>query len=118
MNPKHIGSTGRGLTEWLVQRFSAVFMGAFVIYLVLRIAVHPVSGYAAWAAFWRAGTVRVAAALFWASTLVHAWIGMRSVYLDYLKPAWVRFSVATVTVFCLAALVVWAAALVIGSGQP
>jgi succinate dehydrogenase / fumarate reductase membrane anchor subunit len=117
MNPKFIGGTRRGLTEWLVQRLSAVYMAGFLLYCVLKICFTSVLDYEAWRAWWATGPVAVAWALFWASVLVHAWIGMRSVYLDYLKPAWVRFAVATATAFGLAALGVWAVAVVIRGGQ-
>ena len=55
------------------------------------------------------GYVRLAWAIFILSILVHAWVGMRSIYLDYLHPLWLRFSVTLFTAFGLLALGLWAA---------
>jgi succinate dehydrogenase / fumarate reductase membrane anchor subunit len=48
-------------------------------------------------------------AIFILSILVHAWIGMRSIYLDYLHPLWLRFSVSLFTALGLLALGLWTA---------
>jgi succinate dehydrogenase / fumarate reductase membrane anchor subunit len=41
--------------------------------------------------------------------LVHAWIGMRSVFLDYLKPLWLRILMHLLTAVFLTALALWSA---------
>ena len=34
----------------------------------------------------------------------HAWIGVRDIWMDYVKPTWVRLSLQTLTVFVAAVL--------------
>ncbi|MEW6332310.1 MAG: succinate dehydrogenase, hydrophobic membrane anchor protein, partial [Pseudomonadota bacterium] len=53
--------------------------------------------------------VRLAWGLFILSLLIHAWIGMRSIYLDYLHPLWLRSGVSLLTALGLLALGLWAA---------
>ena len=109
---RHIGSTGSahaGLMEWLLQRISSLYMGGFVIYLVFHFLVSPKLDYAAWTSWFTDGVVRLAWALFILSVLVHAWIGLRSVYMDYLHPLWLRFSISLLTAFGLLALGLWSA---------
>jgi succinate dehydrogenase / fumarate reductase membrane anchor subunit len=51
--------------------------------------------------------VRVAVALFYLSAMVHAWIGMRSVFMDYLKPSWLRFAATALLGMGMLAMVLW-----------
>ena len=103
------GSAHAGLTEWLLQRVSSLYMAGFVVYAIIYISLLPVRDHAAWQAWFATGYVRIAWALFMASVLIHAWVGMRSIYLDYLHPLWLRISVTLLTAFGLLALGLWAA---------
>ncbi len=102
------GSAHRGLTEWLVQRTSALYLAGFTLYLAGRFALAPLSDHAAWRAYFAAGGVRLAWALMFLSLLTHAWVGMRSVYMDYLRPLWLRFLLTAATAAGLLALGLWA----------
>ncbi len=103
------GSAHAGLVEWLLQRVSSLYMAGFAVYLILRFAISPVSDYTAWKNWFAAGSVRLAWALFILNLLVHAWVGLRSIYMDYLHPVWLRFSVTLLTAFGLLALGLWSA---------
>ena len=115
MRSRPTGSTHTGLREWLLQRVTAIYMGVFVLYLVLRLAVDPITSYFAWKAWFALPTVRIAFAFFFASLLLHSWIGMRSVFMDYVKPMWVRFVVQLVTATALLILTLWSVQILFGS---
>lgn len=104
-----LGSAHRGLTAFLIQRLSSIYLGGFTIYLVVYLIVNPIQNYAAWSSYFSAGSVRLAWAIFIASLLAHIWTGLRSIYMDYLKTMWVRFTVSTVTALILIALAFWGA---------
>jgi succinate dehydrogenase / fumarate reductase membrane anchor subunit len=110
-------SAHAGFTEWLLQRVSAVYLAGFCFYLAARVLVSPFKSHAAWLEWFAHGGVRLAWALALASLLVHAWTGMRSVYLDYLKPLWVRFVVQTLTALALAAMALWSAQILMSAGS-
>ena len=109
MNTRGSGSAHRGLGEWLLQRLSALYLTGFTVWLVTWLSLATPTDYIAWKAWMAAGGVRLAFALFFLSVLVHAWTGMRSVFLDYLKPLWVRFVGQMLLAFGLLALAFWAA---------
>jgi succinate dehydrogenase / fumarate reductase membrane anchor subunit len=115
MRPRPTGSAHTGLGEWLLQRVTAVYMGAFVLYLALRFTVAPIDIYAAWKIWFASVTVRIGFALFFASLLLHSWVGMRSVFMDYVKPMWLRFVVQLVTATALLVLALWVAQILLGS---
>lgn len=106
---RHSGSAHRGLGEWLAQRVSALYLAGFTFWLVLRLGSAWPVGYAAWKTWLGGGGVRLAFGLFFLSVALHAWVGMRSVFLDYLKPAWLRFTLQMLTAVGLLALLLWAA---------
>jgi len=99
--------------EWLVQRISSIYLGGFTIYLIGHLVSNPAKNYATWSAYFAHGTVRVAWGLFFVSLLLHAWVGLRSIYLAYLHPTWLRFSVTVGTAVALIALGLWAANILI-----
>lgn len=109
MNIRHQGSAHRGLGEWLIQRLSALYLAGFLLWLALYLGFSPFPDYAAWKAWFAGGAVRLAFALFFLSVLVHAWVGMRSVFLDYLQLLWLRFAAQLLTALGLLALAFWAA---------
>jgi len=72
-----------GLSDWLVQRISAIVLlayTAFITYILL--ACSP--DYAEWKAFFEQTFVRVFSIAAVLSIVMHAWIGMWSVSTDYL----------------------------------
>jgi succinate dehydrogenase / fumarate reductase membrane anchor subunit len=110
-----IGSTGSGFAEWLLQRLTALYLTGFTLWLAWQLAANPPADYLAWKQWFGLGAVRLAFALFFVSALVHAWVGMRSVFLDYAKPLWVRALVQLLTIVGLLALALWAAQLLVGT---
>jgi succinate dehydrogenase / fumarate reductase membrane anchor subunit len=103
------GSARAGLGEWLWQRVTSIYMAGFVVYVVIYLSLSPIRDFTAWQAWFDLGIVRLAWGLFILSLLIHAWIGMRSIYLDYLHPLWLRSGVSLLTVLGLLALGLWAA---------
>lgn len=110
------GSTRSGLGEWLVQRLSAVYMLIYSIYLLFDFATAPAYDYQTWKLWFASGVERLALALFFLSLLLHAWIGMRSVFMDYVKPFWLRFSVTLLTATGLLLLGLWSVQILLQGG--
>lgn len=111
LSQKSLGSMHAGLGEWLLQRLTALYMSGYVLYFMFRFSFAPVSGFAEWQSLCASGAVGIFTALFIAAALVHAWIGLRSVYIDYLRPAWVHFTILALTGVALLALAFWSAQL-------
>jgi succinate dehydrogenase / fumarate reductase membrane anchor subunit len=96
-----------GLTDWLIQRLSA---GVMVAYTLLVLAVLLWNGgidYPLWRALLAHGAFKLASFLFMVALLYHAWLGMRDIYMDYLKPAGVRLLFEAVTVVVLVGYLGW-----------
>ncbi len=111
-------SAHTGLSDWLVQRATSLYMAGFVVYLAWHFSVDPARDYTAWRTWFATGPVRIAWALFFASILLHAWVGLRSIYMDYLRLLWLRFCISLLTAFGLAALALWVAQILFTSATP
>ena len=96
-----------GLTPWLVQRLSAVFMLAFIGFMLAHFLVDPPVSYGAWRAWVGNPGVGVAALLFFAALLMHAWVGLRDVTLDYVKPLAARVAVLALIAIALLGAGAW-----------
>lgn len=97
-----------GLRDWLVQRGTAVIMAIFTIALLAQVIFSKGAiGYDLWAgifaAEWMKGlTFAVIIALAW-----HVWVGMRNVWMDYVRPVLLRLVLQVLTLAWLAACVAW-----------
>lgn len=96
-----------GLRAWLVQRFTAVYMLLFCVFALFHFAVDAPHSYDAWRAWISAAPVLLATALFFIALLLHAWVGLRDVVLDYVKPLPLRVAVLAALGFGLAGLALW-----------
>ena len=96
-----------GLRPWLLQRFTAVYMLAFIVLALGRFAVNAPHSYVAWHT-WMTGTwVLITTTLFFVALLLHAWVGLRDVVLDYVKPLGLRVSVLAALALALIGLALW-----------
>jgi succinate dehydrogenase / fumarate reductase membrane anchor subunit len=102
-----------GLRAWALQRLSAVYLFAFVIYLLTHFAISPPADYAAWRAWVAQPAVGVAFALCFMMLLVHAWVGMRDVLMDYARPVGLRAVLLVAVGFGLLLCGVWAARILV-----
>ncbi len=72
-----------GLAAWLVQRLSAIYMVLFTVVIGGAVLIIPEFDYALWLALFAQPVVAVATTIFFLSLLLHSWVGIRDVILDY-----------------------------------
>ncbi len=98
-----------GLRDWLAQRITAVLMAAFTVVLLAQLLFAPGPlGYDIWAGIFapqwmKALTFVVLLSLGW-----HAWIGMRDIWMDYIKPMGLRLALQVATLVWLVGCMGWA----------
>ncbi len=102
-----------GLSDWLVQRVTAVILAAFFAFIALKL-VGGVT-YAEWAALFAQTWMKVFTLLAVLSLGAHAWIGMWGVFTDYLterlmgsKGNVLRIGLQLLTSLALVVYVIWA----------
>jgi succinate dehydrogenase / fumarate reductase membrane anchor subunit len=96
-----------GLRDWLAQRITGVIMAVYsVILAVVLLSGQPIS-HAVWRSLFAQGWMRVATLLFAASLAWHAWVGVRDILMDYVKPTGLRLSLQVLVLLVIAAYLGW-----------
>lgn len=96
-----------GLRDWLAQRVTGVIMAVYsVILVVVLLSGQPIN-YAVWRALFAQGWMRVATLLFAASLAWHAWVGVRDILMDYVKPTGLRLSLQVLVLMVIAGYLAW-----------
>ena len=96
-----------GLRAWLLQRVSAVYMAIFLVYFLGVISFCPPKSYADWQGWMTSTTMSLATALFFLLLLSHAWVGMRDVFMDYVKPYVLRLTLLILLAMGLIIMALW-----------
>ena len=97
-----------GLRDWLAQRVTAVVMAVYsLLFVVVLLAARP-TNYVAWKNLFSSQPMKLATFLFFASLFLHAWIGMRDILMDYVKPVSTRLALEVVVILLLVAWAGWA----------
>lgn len=97
-----------GLRGWLAQRVSAVVMALYTLVFVIAVAAARPADHGAWKALFSHGWMRFATLLFFVSLLLHAWVGMRDILMDYVKPTGLRLALQIVVIGVLVGAAGWA----------
>jgi len=81
---RSVTSFGRsGLSDWLIQRISAVIMTAYFAWLLAVFICQPNMDYQQWTEMFSTTCIRIFSTLALLSVVAHAWIGGWSVLTDY-----------------------------------
>ncbi len=96
-----------GLRDWLIQRVTAVIMVLYTLAIVAYWLLQPVLDYNAWTMLFSSNIVRSVSLLFLTCVFYHAWIGVRDIVMDYVKPAFIRLFIHVLVILMLLLYVIW-----------
>lgn len=100
--------TGTG--TWLLQRATAVALAlalpGLAIYFLAALPIDFTGWQALFAPLW----LRVLMLLTMAALALHAWVGMRDIFMDYVRHTGLRLALYLAVIFTLAGSVAWLAA--------
>ncbi len=97
-----------GFRDWLSQRVTATLMALFTVVLLAQVIFGGPLGYDRWAGIFSAQWMKVLTFVVIVSLLWHAWVGVRDIWMDYVKPVAVRLSLQVFTIVWLIACAGWA----------
>jgi succinate dehydrogenase / fumarate reductase membrane anchor subunit len=84
MAVKPVTNLGRsGLSDWLIQRVSAVVIAVYTLWLIGYLLSHPGLTYVQWAGLHQYFPMRLFSLLAVLAIAAHAWIGLWAVLTDY-----------------------------------
>jgi len=97
-----------GLRGWLAQRITAVVMALATLIMVFGIWSASPLTYAVWKGLFAKWWMGLSLSLFSLSVMLHAWVGVRDILMDYVKPTGIRLTLEVFFLLALAYYTVWA----------
>ena len=97
-----------GLRDWLSQRITATLMALFTVVVIVQILLPGEMGYAKWAGIFASQWMKVLTFVVIIALLMHVWVGMRDVWMDYIKPVAIRLALQVFTIVWLVGCACWA----------
>jgi succinate dehydrogenase / fumarate reductase membrane anchor subunit len=97
-----------GLRDWLAQRITSILMALFTIAVVARVLLGGKLDYYRWSAIFAPQWMKVLTFVAIVAMLYHVWVGMRDIWMDYVKPVAVRLVLDVVTIAWLVGCAGWA----------
>ncbi|TFI42362.1 succinate dehydrogenase, hydrophobic membrane anchor protein [Diaphorobacter sp. DS2] len=97
-----------GVRDWLVQRVTGVLMALFTLAVLIQVIFSkgPI-GYDHWAGIFSAQWMKVLTFSVIVALVWHVWVGVRDVWMDYVKAAGLRLVLQVFTIVWLVACTGW-----------
>ena len=99
--------TGKGLRDWLIQRFTAVVLGIYFSTMAVFWFCQSPMDYDTWHNFYACPWIKILNLVVLLSLVLHAWIGLWTITTDYIKCARLRITIQALICFILLGLFFW-----------
>jgi succinate dehydrogenase / fumarate reductase, membrane anchor subunit len=96
-----------GTRDWLMQRITAIVLAVYTVLLVVMV-LKSGAGYAGWSGIFANQFMKLATFVALVCLFLHAWVGMRDIFMDYIKPTGIRLTLLAAVIIALLAYVGWA----------
>jgi succinate dehydrogenase / fumarate reductase membrane anchor subunit len=97
-----------GMRDWLSQRVTATLLAIFTVLLLVQWLLPGPLGYDRWAGIFAAQWMKVATLVAFVALGWHAWVGVRDIWMDYVKPLGLRLALQVATIVWLVGCIGWA----------
>jgi succinate dehydrogenase / fumarate reductase membrane anchor subunit len=97
-----------GLRDWLAQRVTAVLMALFTVVLLAQVIFGEPLSYYKWAGIFSHQWMKTLTFVVIVAMLYHAWVGVRDIWMDYIKPVVLRLALQVFSLVWLVGCAGWA----------
>ena len=96
-----------GLQDWLIQRTSALLIGAYAVFLSIYWVFHNPLNYVVWHTLFGNKWMKIATLVVTISIVWHAWIGLWTIFTDYITNKAFRFFIESILLAVLLCYILW-----------
>ncbi len=108
-----------GLRDWLAQRVTAVLMAFYTLVFLGTVLASPQIDFDGWRQLFAPQWMKLATLLFLVSLYLHAWVGVRNIFMDYVKSSSLRLVLYVIVIAALVVYTGWSAQILWGlDGNP
>lgn len=104
---KTITGAHYGLRDWLAQRITALIIIVYTLALGIVLLTAGPLDYLTWTGVFGSQWMKVLTLMAFLSVAWHAWVGVRDIYMDYIKPTSIRLLLQVLTIMALAGYSLW-----------
>lgn len=97
----------RGLLDWAAQRITSLIIGFYAVFLLVYVINNHPMYFAQWQNLFGNTAMKIATVITIASILWHAWIGLWTVFTDYIHSKTVRIIAELIVLLLLVGYLVW-----------
>ena len=90
-----------GFRDWLAQRITAIIMGLYTVILLVSFLGTNDFSYNGWAGLFSRQWFKIASFVTLLTMFYHVWVGMRDIWMDYVKSVIVRLLLQSATIVWL-----------------
>lgn len=111
--PKNIGQrrlvvgAHYGMRDWLAQRITAIVMVIFTVILLVSFLTGQNFTYEGWAGLFARQWFKLFTMVTFFGLFYHVWVGIRDIWMDYVKQVGVRLALQVATVIWLLVCAAW-----------
>jgi succinate dehydrogenase / fumarate reductase membrane anchor subunit len=98
-----------GLKDWLMQRVTAVVMAVYTMILLSLFLGSNRFNYESWTRIFSLQWFKISTFLTFIALFLHAWVGVRDIWMDYIKPTSIRLTLQIFTILWVISCAVWTA---------
>ncbi|AWL06617.1 succinate dehydrogenase, hydrophobic membrane anchor protein [Massilia oculi] len=96
-----------GFRDWLAQRVTAIVMAIYTVVLLVSFLTGQNFTYEGWAGLFAQQWFKLFSLVTFLALYYHAWVGIRDIWMDYVKNAGLRLLLQLATIFWLIACAAW-----------
>ena len=96
-----------GLRDWLAQRVTAIVLAIYTLLFLSALIAAPTIDFSSWRRLFAPQWMKLATLLCLLSLYFHAWVGMRNIFMDYIKHGGVRLALYALVIAALIAYAGW-----------
>jgi succinate dehydrogenase / fumarate reductase membrane anchor subunit len=97
-----------GVADWLAQRITALLMALFTLAVLVQVLMPGPLDYDRWAGIFAAQWMKFLTFVVIVAIAWHAWVGMRDIWMDYVKPLALRLLLDIFTLAWVVGCAGWA----------
>lgn len=98
-----------GVRDWLAQRVTAIVMALYTLILFVMFITAGEFSYETWAGLFARQWFKIASFVTFVAMFYHVWVGMRDIWMDYIKPVPLRLLMHLATLLWLVGCAGWLA---------
>ena len=97
-----------GMRDWLAQRITAIIMAIYTVIMLVEFLSGSFASHDSWTAMFAQQWFKLVTLVVLVSLFFHAWVGVRDIWMDYIKPVALRLFLQVATIAWLVGCAGWA----------